>query len=527
MENRDVKEQYVFNKTKNVIRGIVAGLVNKIITLLLPFFVRTIFIKEIGIEYLGLNSLFVSVLQVLNLAELGISSAVVYSMYKPIADRDDVTICALLNYYKRAYRYIGLFILVAGVVVMPFFPYLINGTVPSDINLNIVYLFFLVNSSISYLFYGYKVSLLNAYQRVDVISNIASFIGIVYNITQIILLLLLPNYYYYICIIPIFTLISNLITSKIVDKMYPQYKCYGNVPAKILKDIKKKVVGLMIQKLCGMSRNTINNIFISAFISLSVVGIYNNYYMIFTAIIGILGLINTSMLGGIGNSVQTASVDDNLEIMRKFNCLFMCISTIISVCMFTLYQPFMRLWLGDEFLLDNSTVCLIVLYFFILKMGDIRTVWTDAVGLFWEMRWRAVAEASLNLLLNFILVQYYGINGVLIGTLISLFLINFVYNSSITFKYYFGMDKLMRYYLTQLGYLLIMSLSCIVIIYTCIFLEDIFSIQNLYALILLRLLCSIIISIFILYVTLHRSEDYQLALCWLISKIKNQKTNKK
>ena len=173
--NRETQEgKLILDKTRNAKKGIITGVVNKVITLLIPFIVRTIFIKVIGIEYAGLNGLFTSLLQVLNLAELGFASAVVYSMYKPIADRDDETICALLNFYRRVYKVVGYVVLGAGLLVLPFIKYFINGNPPEDINLYVVYLVLLFNTSISYLLYGYKTSLLNAYQRTDVINNISS-----------------------------------------------------------------------------------------------------------------------------------------------------------------------------------------------------------------------------------------------------------------------------------------------------------------------------------------------------------------
>ena len=145
-ENNMTSEKLILDKTKNAKKGIISGVVNKVITLLIPFIVRTIFIRVIGIEYAGLNSLFTSILQVLNLAELGFASAVVYSMYKPIAERDDSTICALLNFYRRVYKIVGLVVLGAGILSLPFIKYFINGNPPEDINLYVVYLVFLFNN---------------------------------------------------------------------------------------------------------------------------------------------------------------------------------------------------------------------------------------------------------------------------------------------------------------------------------------------------------------------------------------------
>lgn len=149
-------------KTKNARRNILFGILNKVITMFLPFVVRSVIIYALSAEYLGLNSLFSSILQVLNLTELGFSSAMVYSMYKPIAENDDETICALLNFYRKIYFIIGCIVLSLGLLLLPFLDKLINGDVPDNINIYILYLCYLVNTVLSYMMFAYRSSLLNA-----------------------------------------------------------------------------------------------------------------------------------------------------------------------------------------------------------------------------------------------------------------------------------------------------------------------------------------------------------------------------
>lgn len=510
-EGKSVK----LDKTKNTVRGIVSGLLNKVITLLIPFVVRTLLIQKIGIEYAGINSLFTSILNVLNLAELGFASAVVYSMYKPIAYKDDKTICALLNFYRKIYTVVGWSIFAIGLFIMPFIHYFINGEYPKDINLYIVYFVFLLNTVSTYLFYGYKNSVLNAYQRIDVISNINSITTLILNFSQILILLFVPNFYLYVILIPILTLANCLITSYQVDKLFPQYRCIGMISAEMKADIKKKVTGLMIQKLCVASRNTFSSIFISIFISLVVVGVYNNYFMVINAITSIFTLVPAAMVGGIGNNVQISTVEENHNTMKKFNCMYMWLSTIVAVCLFLLFQPFMEIWMGKEYMFDMTTVGLFVIYFYMLKIGDIRSIWLDAAGLYWEIKWRAIWEAVLNLILSFVLIQVLGINGVLIGTIISLFTINFLYGSSITFKYYFGYDKLKSYYITQMFHIFIMFISALSVYYLCNLLESFLNITNIWSVLIYRLFICISIPNVILYLFLHKTDDYELGVKWL------------
>ena len=222
-----------------------------------------------------------------------------------------------------------------------------------------------------------------------------------------------------------------------VNKNYPDYIPKGNVSSDIKKDLKKKVAGLFVYKVCGTTRNALDSIFISSFLGLTTVAIYNNYYLIMNAVTSFMIIITGSMLSGIGNSIVTNSVDKNYNDMKKFNFMYMWIAGWCTICLLCLYQPFMRLWMGEEYLLPFSCIIAICLYFYALKMGDIRATYSDAAGLWWETRYRAIAESIANCVLNYFLGRYFGLIGIILATLISLLIINFGYGSSIVFKYYF------------------------------------------------------------------------------------------
>ncbi len=206
------------SKTKNSSRNLAFGLVLKFYQLILPFVIRTIIIKVLGIEYAGLNSLFASLIQTLNIAELGVGTALVFSMYKPIAEGDKDRICALMRLYKIYYRLIGLVILVIGLLLIPFLPRLINGDVPDDINLYILYFFNLGATVLSYWLFAYKNSLFQAHQRNDVASKVTIITNTIQYIIQILLLFLLKNYYYYVIILLFSQIMNNIIIAFLADK---------------------------------------------------------------------------------------------------------------------------------------------------------------------------------------------------------------------------------------------------------------------------------------------------------------------
>lgn len=507
------------SRTKNTIRNMICGLFNKIVVLIFPFIIKTILIKKLGPEYLGLSSLFTSILQVLNLTELGFSSAIVFCMYKPLAEKDTKTICELMKFYKKIYRVIGIIILILGLFLLPILPKLINGTYPSDINIYILYILYLFNTLISYFLFAYKSALLTADQRVDLISSINTIISLIVYVFQICILCILKNYYIYVIAIGISNILNNIIVSRIVDRKYPEYICKGEISLALKKDIKKRVYGLMIQKICQTTRNSLDSIFISFFLGLNIVAIYNNYYTILSAVTSILSILTTSIVASIGNSVVTCSIEKNYNDMNKFNFIYMWLSGLCTSCLLCLFQPFMRFWMGENYMFSLNTVIYFCAYFYLLKMGDIRAVYAEATGIWYEARYRALVETILNVVLNYFLGKYYGVNGIIIATLISLFLINFVYGSTIIFKYYFKNISVIDYFKRHLYYLLVTMISCLVAFKTCSFVN----IAGFMELIIKGIICMIVSNI-VFYVFYFKYDMYSEMKIFIKNIIK--KTNK-
>lgn len=503
-------------RTKNAVRNMAAGFVNKTVTLLLPFVLRTVLIKRIGIEYAGLNGLFSSILQILNLSELGFAQAVVYSMYKPIAENDGDVICALLNFYRKAYFLIGCVILVLGLCVLPFLPHLIKGEIPHDVSIYLLYLIFLFNAAISYLLFGYKQSLFNAWQRQDVLSNILTLTHGAMSVAQIVILLAAKSYYGYVLMMPVFTVTNNVIVAAATRRKFPQYTCRGKLPPNMKKDIRRKVSGLMISRLCQTSRNSLDNIFISAFLGLTVTAIYSNYFLILTAVNGFLGVITISMMAGVGNSIQTETTEKNYMDMRKFNFLYMWISGWCTVCMVCLYQPFMKFWMGKENMFEYGAVILLCVYFYLLKAGDVRSLYVGATGLWWESKWRAMLEMIANLILNFLFIKRFGVNGIISGTLISLFIFNFVGGSQIFFHCYFGRSqettkKIIRYFFDHGIYFIVTCLVCFCCTTVIRFIGMKFIVNPLINLFLTFFICTILVNV-IYFICYFPREEFNITI---------------
>lgn len=449
-----------FDVKRNAKRGIVIGAANKIILMILPFVVRAVINNRLGSEFLGLNSLFSSIIQVLTLSELGFSSALVFHMYQPIAENNQGKINALLSLYRKAYFVIGTVIMVIGICVMPFLPLLIHGEYPQSVNIYIIFFLQLVNTSISYFLFGYKQSLLVAYQREDVNALINLIVQMALQLSQIALLLITNNYYLYVICIPFFTIVNNVWIGFITKRMFPLAKPYGKLENSVLLEIKKLVAGTFIQKACAVTRNSFDSICLSAFVGLSLTGIYNNYYSILSGVTLMLGIISTSLAGGIGNHVALKSKEENFNELAKLDFLYMNISTFCTVVLLCLYQPFMELWMGKDMTLPFIAIPLFCLYFYILKMGDMRSLYSAANGLWWKMRYRSIVETISNILLNVSLGKLFGVNGIIIATVISIFICNFLWSTSILFKEYFGKHLMRKYFLYHAKYAIFMMAVC-------------------------------------------------------------------
>lgn len=442
------------SRTKNATRNLAFGVINKTIVLLIPFVTRTLMIYKMGVQYVGLGSLFTSILSVLSFAELGVGSALVFSMYKPIAENDIDRVNALLAFYKKTYRIIGIVILLLGVAIMPFLRYLINGDVPSNINIYYLYSIYLINNILGYFLFAYKQSLFIASQRVDKISLINTITQTISGLFQTFILLFLQDYYLYVLVIPIITCLTNVLVAILSNKYFPQCKCSGEIDNSELKEIKKKIGGMVFQKIGNIVLSSVDTIVISAFLGLIVLGKYQNYYYIFTTLNGFLAIVMSSIIPVIGNSIVKESVEKNHKDFKTFNFLYIWIVVWWTSCLVCLYQPFMKIWAGESNMLSGTMALLFALYFFAYKWCDMLYVYQEASGIWWETRFVPILAAVLNLGINIFLVNFIGLPGILISTIISVvFVYDIGYSKAIYATYFKSINfGLMSYWKRQILY---------------------------------------------------------------------------
>ncbi len=434
-----------FDRKKNSIRNIILGLLNKCVGLIVPFVIRTLIIQKLGAEYLGLNSLFTSVLQMLCLSELGFSSAMIYSMYKPIAEGNDDLVCKMLAFYKRMYTYIGLIVLSLGIFLMPFLKYMIASDYPADINIYVVYLIYLINTTLSYFLFAYKSSLLNVCLRSDIDSLVTTLWNLVMYLIQAVVLLCYSNYYVYAILLPVTTVFINVTRSMAVDWMFPQYRPEGKLEKEYITDIRKKIIGLVGHKLGGVFFSSVDDIVISSFLGLIILGKYTNYYYIFNALNGFMLVIFQAITAAIGNSLVSESVEVNQKRYMRLVFINTAVSGWSSICMLCLYQPFMKFWMGTENMLGLDIAILLTLYYYIVSVRRVCITYKDAAGMWNEDFGKPYLSVCVNLVVNLILVHLIGLEGVIISSIAALVVVEIPWETHVLFSCYFKCSEKMYY----------------------------------------------------------------------------------
>lgn len=504
-------------RTRNASRNILFGGMLKIYQTLVPFIMRTVMIYFMGVQYLGLNSLFVSVLQVLNLAELGVGSAMVYSMYKPIAEDDKYIICALMRLYRIYYRVIGSVIAVIGIMIVPFIPNLVKSGIPPDINIYVLYLLNLATTVLSYWLFAYKNCLLSAHQRTDVTSKITIFTNTIQYGLQLIAVCIFRNYYLFIIIALATQAFTNIFTAFVVNKMYPDYVAKGKLHKKYVSSINQKVRDLFTAKIGGIIVNSADSIVISAYLGLTALAIYQNYFYILTSIIGIVAIIFNSCTAGIGNSIIVETKEKNYNDLNIFTFIIVWISGFCFTCLMCLYQPFMDIWVGKELELEFNVVICLCIYYFIYEINQLLNTYKDAAGIWHEDRFRPLVTAIINLVLNLILVQFWGIYGVILSTVLSMLFVGMPWLLYNLFTVLFSKSQLFPYLKRLIKYVVISCIACLITYLVCTPIQ--FSKWT--TLIVKGTICCIVPNV-IFFLVYRKNAEFQ-AIVQLVDKMTNGK----
>lgn len=448
------------SRAKNTMRNTLWGAIYRVATLIGRLPSRPLH-QGLGQEYNGLSTLFTSVLTVLNLANLGFNSSLVFTMYKAIAEDDKPALCAMLKFYRKVYRIVGLVILGMGLAVMPFLPWLVKNDCPPDMNLYVLFAIYLSESVLDYLMFAYNNATFTAFQRNDVTLKISTVRYVVQYTLQAAVLLIFSNYYAYIILLPLMVIPNNVAVYLAARKHYPDIVCQGELDPVTKKDIYKRVGTLFGHKLGNTFLVSIDSIIISSFLGLTALSLYSNYYYILTAVNGLVEIVTNGSLSGIGNKLLTDSREDNYRFFKTMTYGWVALVGGAAACMLCFYQPFIAaVWLGPEYLLDERLMMLIVLYFFSWMFRIMQLTYRDAAGLWTEDWLKPYVGMAVNLVGSIWMVKATGsIAGVLVPTILVFFFIYTPWEAWVVVKYQFYRSW-NEYMGKLLGYVLLAFAAC-------------------------------------------------------------------
>lgn len=500
-------------QSKKISKNIKFSILNYMIVNLLKFIVRMIFVRTLSIEYLGINGLFTNILSMLTLAELGIGPAIVFSLYKPLAYGDKETIKSIMYLFKRVYTLIGGIIALLGLGVYPWIDNFIKNP-PNISDLHYFYLAFLLNTSVSY-FWSYKRNLLIADQRQYLVNIYQAIVQVGIAGAQIILLYLTHSYWSFVILMIVGTVIENVLIARKADRQYPFLRNNAFV---LNQDIKNQIIrntkAMVIHKTTGMIVFSSANIILSKFVGIVAVGLYSNYFLVINAMNAFAGKFFEAITASIGNMLV---VDTESEKINSFKIIEFATSFqagMISVSLVVLFNPFIELWLGKDYLFDESTVMFIVLLFYLMYMRKAVLMFKDAAGLFWYDRYKAIAEMIFNLCFCIYGTIQYGVIGVVWGSIGSTLLTCFWVEPYILFKYSLPI-KLSNYFLDYIKFSITTFLAAVgsYFLYYRVFLENSIS-----SLVFGGILCVFIFN-FLWYLMFNQRNEYRYFCDYIKSKI--------
>lgn len=490
-------------RTKNSVKNIYIGILTQVVVVLLGFISRKVFIDSLGTEYLGVNGLLTNILSMLGLVEGGIGTSIIYNLYRPLAEKDTEKITALIQLYKKLYIILAIIVFLLGIAIYPLLNMIIKGGTTVRY-IGIVYFILIFKSVISYL-NAHKWSLINADQKGYIIAKYSLVFNIVTTIIKIVVLKLTKNYILFLLIETIIFIIENIYNGNIVNRMYPYIKTKEKyeVDKNTKENLVMNVKAVFLHKIGSYCVFGTDNILISAFVNIKAVGLYSNYTMITTQLVSLL----TPIIGGIGDSVgNLIATEDKEKSYDVFKMVFLVnffIYSISAIFLFNLLEPFISFWLGKGLLLDKLSFIFIIVNFYITGMRSSVDIFKAKAGIFDPDKYMPLLEAIINLVASLILIKYFGITGIFMGTMISTIAIPLWNQPRLVYKNIFK-KSVLKYFEKYIGYLFLTIIIGGITTFVC---SKIF-IENILVLLVIKGIICILFPVTIYILVLHKSKEY-------------------
>lgn len=422
------------NRSRKALRNVIIGLLNKIILMLLAFSTRTLFIRMLGAEYAGISSLYMNILSVLSLAELGVGNVLMFYLYSALSKGDEDEICKLVREFKKIYNVIIICVLTVGMALIPFLQFIVKSELNSS-ELILYYVLYLINSVASY-FVAYRTTVILADQKEYIISISSTITTAIMYIIQLIYLILFRKFLGYLIIQVGCTVVNNLLLNYVACKKYPYLKSKVTYSEKIVdkKELFKNIKATFLFKVSDMILDQTDNIIISIMFGTIFVGYYSNYFLIISYIGNIGGIITSGLTASFGNLNTEGNMEKSFKLFKVSMLLFSIIGTFCTACYACIIQDFIPLWVGRQFLMSYDIVVAIIAVFYLRMVTNTVWIYRSTFGLFNEVQYINLLAAVLNIVLSIILGKIIGISGVILATALSRLFTSFWFEGKVIFR---------------------------------------------------------------------------------------------
>ena len=493
------------SRTEYSILNILTGVGGYFLNTVLGFVCRMVFVRCLSADYLGVNGLFTNILTMLSLAELGVGSAIVYALYKPLAENDEEKIASLMRLYSKAYRMIGTLIAVVGLALMPFIKLIIQEQPNISESIYLLYGINLFNTASSY-FFSYRSSLLIAAQRNYIVSGINYAITILQSVLQMVFLLKFRNYLGYLLIQTAGTFVFYILVSYVATRQFPfiRKKDVKPLPKNEQKMLFSNIRDLMIYKVSSLLVNSTDNILITFFNGLATTGIASNYTLLVNTLNSLLSQVFNGLTASIGNHNASESGEKRYQMFSFLNMMNFWIFGWAALGIFFCSSDLVQLCFGEEYVLSTEIPFVMALNF--LSVGMMNAVWTykHTLGLFHYGRFIQFFTGILNIVFSVLLGTYWGLFGILFATFIARLFTSLWYDPYAVFKY--GFQKSLSIYAKKIAkYLVVLSVSAILCRISFLVVNGGILVRTL----LKMVLCSLV-SNAVFWIAFHRSEEFSM-----------------
>ena len=511
-------------REKFVIKNIFAKLLSTGLVTLLSFISKKVYVNSLGDEIMGLNALLLSVISMLSLIELGIGNAIYFSLYKPLAEKDEKQITAIMRLYAKIYMIIGLLVLVIGIVVIPFLHFF--STKLPDRILYGAYIIMLLDTALSY-YMAYRRNIFNADQKEFFNTNVDTFVNVAISCVQMAAVVVTKNYFLFLGIKLMGTVIGNLYIYIQSGRRYPylKKKTSYQLSEEFKHTFKENVKALCIINISTYLVFGTDNLLLSTFTTLTAVFIYSNYTAILTAVNQVFHQTFNSMQASVGNFMVIEGKDKSYELFKKIFFINFLVTSYTSTALITLFNSAITIWMGDKYVWPMAVVAILVFNNYSRYIIQAASIFKNAAGLYSPTpiyKYLALLEGIINLIasLFFICVCKLQIMGVFIGTSVST-IVSTIGIPYAIYRYYFKCEA-KQYIQRYIQYLALTFIYCTVsvILYQCV--RTPYEVCNLF----LGLVISFVVPFGLSTLLFNKTEEYVFVLDIVkryIGKIKNRK----